>query len=1197
MLLEAGANPNLHNKVSLDNHFDNFLDFYLTFFYFQHFYTPLHLALKRQHSTVALALLRSGAEFELEDSAGDRAIHYVARHNLVAVCQWLTASNFSSSTSLNSSFSTTTTTINGNSPSPSTNSTNSTSNSTSNFLQQPRCAVNSPNKSGLYPLHIAAKSGHIEIVRALCLAGSTIDPKDHDSMVPQICAIAQSHNDIADLLTRLLNGRQKVEEYIGQLSQIGMPPLSRLKLRIFGHCGSGKSTLIESMKCGYFSSWFRRSKATVVPVQNGSSNAVNSGYGGVFSPVHSMLRSKQGSISSLRSSVSTSASTFVIGRSNGSSIRPSVIQTVSGRIAATISAASPSQTPSPTPTPAPQLLSHQQTPNHYENATKGIDVQQVYIGGIGDLSIWEFSGNPVYYQLYDHFLADEIHFSCTTSLNAVVFRLSDPPEVQLSSITFWLAFIASRQAIVEPLLYGGRSSSSLRVILVATHADLASRGEMSEPEMEVHLRWLLEAVNRRFWTTFSIHPTIFMMDASVAGSAGMKALKAHLSAAKASVLGSPELPRTTRFLDSALTFLNLYRKASVNFPVLSARLFKEMIRSQINPLASEDHFRELLQQLVILGEVVYLKSPTLSSSSEDVILNVCDKSSTVGGVSSSVSSNSISAFSDDDQLVLCPRWLTCEVLGTLLPLKCNPSSYLHSSQLNLGLSTTMTAAYQQSNSSRINGILSIDEFQELYTEVDALDLLQLLESLQLCTQNDRSGDIEYEFPCFILSGDLEAALEGRFQYRENAVYHGLVYSRVGSSGGGGSLKSSELSSSSNGTILSSIFPRIQAQLRTELRHHPSFDVDELQNCFKYSLFSTCGGGDTSDTSDLEGGGDSTKLQSQSLVMIVSVDTVSDWIELRFCGPYELRREVFFFAAEMAAVVERTILEVAPGLLLRKAFFSPDQLKNSSPKEAQYSLYSSATLMRAMLLENASAQKSAKGNSTSTSSTSTSTSALLKRKVRTDDGLVEERLADVLTFGIVNLAEIGHPAYPNVPGNGSSSSGAVIEPTLVHELHSSNLSVLTKQQLCSLLDPPESIGRDWCMLGILLGMTDKLPKLDTTPTPTSAGNAGGFSWPKDSSSLNLHPTTLSPTSRVIEECIRNPSCTIKTLVEKLTELNRTDAVEVILQTGPLLRIHPLSSLPEEGAVYNDETNASSSSASHSLGISTSMSHTSSSNLSR
>src|SRR5699024_7989785 len=123
--------------------------------------------------------------------------------------------------------------------------------------------------------------------------------------------------------------------------------------------------------------------------------------------------------------------------------------------------------------------------------------------------------------------------------------------------------------------------------------------------------------------------------------------------------------------------------------------------------------------------------------------------------------------------------------------------------------------------------------------------------------------------------------------------------------------------------------------------------------------------------------------------------------------------------------------------------------------------------------------------------------------------------------------------------------------------------LTKQKLCALLDPPESIGRDWCMFGILLGMTDKLPKLD----PTTGS--------KDS----LFSATQSPTARVIEECIRNANCTIKTLVEKLSELNRFDAVEVLLQTGPLLKTFPLSSLPEEGTVYNDESSHTS------LGVST------------
>ncbi len=39
-----------------------------------------------------------------------------------------------------------------------------------------------------------------------------------------------------------------------------------------------------------------------------------------------------------------------------------------------------------------------------ENSTLGIDCQQVTISGVGDLSIWEFSGHESYFQLYDHFI-------------------------------------------------------------------------------------------------------------------------------------------------------------------------------------------------------------------------------------------------------------------------------------------------------------------------------------------------------------------------------------------------------------------------------------------------------------------------------------------------------------------------------------------------------------------------------------------------------------------------------------------------------------------------------------------------------------------------------------------------------------------------------------------------------------------------
>lgn len=892
----------------------------------------MHLALKRQHSTVAMLLLKAGADYELSDDGGERAVHYVARYNLVNICQWL--------------------------------------------CQVARSEVNVPNKQGLYPLHIAAKSGHIEIVRTLCLAGSVVDQKDKDSIIPQICAIAQSHNDIANLLTRLRNERQK-EEFIAQLTPTNHP-LQRVKLKIFGYSGSGKSTLIESLKCGYFSSWFRRSKVASTPtLKKAHTNGTNGTTNGHTTPDSNSI------ISTI---------------SNGNSFN--------------------------------HLY------QHYETQTKGIDCQQVYISGVGDLSIWEFSGHPCYYQVYDHFIGDN---DC---LHAIVFRLSDPVEVQRENIFFWLHFIQSRIPITEPLLFCGKSNQHAKIILIATHADLATQS-MSLEEIDLHLKDIMDKVNSRFRHVFDIHANIFMMDANVAGSVGMKQLKQYLQSTKQSMV--QELPFATGFLDSVLTFLNLFRKVSSNFPILTYSQFKDMIRSQINPLSSEEHCKELVQQLEIMGEIIFLKANTANNY---------------------------------DLLVLNPKWLNCDIVGTLLLMKDDPN-YM------LGL-----------NKTKIMGMYSIDEFQEKFTDVDALDLLQLLESLSICTANDHSGDIEYEFPCFILNGDLEEILD-RFQYQDNCAYHGIMFHCE--------------KSVPTGLLLTSQFPRLQANLRSELRQHPTYNVDDLHNCFKFSYFT---------------------VEENSLMVIFSVNSEHNAIDVRFCGSMDLRRECFFFMQEMITIVENTFSQCLPGLFVAKSYYSSEQLRI---KRKSLSLYSSSTLMKSMLLCPAK-----------------STATILKKKVKSDDGVAEEKIGDILCFGICDLTEI------NV------TSG---EPTLANELHSSNLSLLTKQKLCTLLDPPETIGRDWCMLGILLGMTDKLPKLDP-----------GTNAP------------LSPTARVIEECVRNVNCTIKTLVEKLSELNRFDAIEIILQTGPLLRIFPLTSLPEEGVVYNDESSHTS------LGVST-LSHTSSSNLSR
>ncbi|KPM03269.1 ankyrin repeat domain containing protein 9 [Sarcoptes scabiei] len=954
-------------------------------------YTPLHLALKRQHSLVAILLLKAGADYELADDNGERAIHYAARFNLISIAQWLCQSN--------------------------------------------RCQVNVPNKHGLYPLHIAAKSGHIEIVRTLCLAGSVVDQKDQDSIIPQICAIAQSHNDVADLLTRLRNERQK-EEFIGQLMPINDQRLNRIKLKIFGHCGSGKSTLIESMKCGYFSSWFRRSKTTTNSTFLRKPFAAANG-----SSIIDPISARNISLNNINNkNVDRNQNPMI---QNGQSCQNLSALSKTSTNLKTSSNTTNANFSSPTTT-----MSFKTTePSIHgpvsirQSQTKGIDCQQAYISNVGDLSIWEFSGHPCYHQIYDHFIGD------SHCLHAIVFRLCDPVQIQLDGIFYWLYFIQSRTPIQEPLLFCGKSQQPAKVILIATHADIAQQFRTTD-EIQNDLRLVMNKVDSVFKNVFDLHGQIFMIDANNAGSIEMKQLKQYLSQAKQTIV--QDLPPTTGFLDSVLTFLNLFRKVSPNFPVLSLNQFKDMIRSQINPLSSDDHFKELVQQLETMGEIIFLKQTILT---------------------------------DCDLLVLNPKWLNCDIVGTLMMMKEDPN-YL------INLSKT-----------RIMGIYSIDEFQEKFPDVDALDLLQLLESLSICAQNDRSGDIEYEFPYFNFSGDLEEILD-QFQFKDNCSYHGIVY------------HCDRSLDRFYGSLLTCLFTRIQTNLSNELRKHPTFNVYDLHNCLKFSYFSHDDG---------------------RLMAIFSYNSSAQSIEIRFCGPIENRSDCFFFMQEMTNIVEQTLAKCMPGLTILKSYLSPSQLKT---QRKNLSLYSSSALMRTLLMSSASNSKNI-------------ANSLLKKKVASDDGLIEERIGDIICFGILNLTEI------------NQTSG---EPTLANELHSSNLSLLTKQKLCSLLDPPESIGRDWCMFGILLGMTDKLPKLDP------GANA-----------------QLSPTARVIEECVRNVNCTIKNLVEKLTELNRFDCVNVILQTGPLLRMFPLSSLPEEGIIYNDESSHTS------LGVST-LSQTSSSNLS-
>jgi len=65
------------------------------------------------------------------------------------------------------------------------------------------------------------------------------------------------------------------------------------------------------------------------------------------------------------------------------------------------------------------------------------------------------------------------------------------------------------------------------------------------------------------------------------------------------------LPQTLGILDATVSILPDWRRVLAEFPVVSWTTFVEYIRSRVNVLATEEHMRELINQLHFLGEVYF----------------------------------------------------------------------------------------------------------------------------------------------------------------------------------------------------------------------------------------------------------------------------------------------------------------------------------------------------------------------------------------------------------------------------------------------------------------------------------------------------------------------------------------------------------------------------------------------------------------
>ncbi|KAJ8929568.1 hypothetical protein NQ314_017732 [Rhamnusium bicolor] len=406
---------------------------------------------------------------------------------------------------------------------------------------------------GDYPIHIACALGLLEIVHTLCSLGCSVEvptskglfplhlasKNGHISVVRCLCAAGcnidvRNSDKIRADITALKYGHNDIAELLDRLRATGQRDIFARQL-----VPTSRPALRISLRllghCGV-----------------GKTAVIKSLGAGLFSSLFRRSSSLQSNKSRPSSPINTQIEMDITCRQNS--------------------------------------LSFESTANY--QSTNGIHVQNMDISGVGDITIWEFSGQENYFPIYHHFL-----WPSPYTVTAILFSLDDSPSTQVQQVCYWLNFLLARQAADLP------SAEYGQILLIATHVDL-TRAVKTQ-----HGEWIcsdaqktLESVGKLLPHVPNLMPNIIIMDSNVPASYAFKQLKSVLSTLKQDCI-QQTIGTWTGLLENTLTWLVILQKDYEQFPVLTRSAFAELLRSQVNLLASDDHIQELLQQLHSMGEV------------------------------------------------------------------------------------------------------------------------------------------------------------------------------------------------------------------------------------------------------------------------------------------------------------------------------------------------------------------------------------------------------------------------------------------------------------------------------------------------------------------------------------------------------------------------------------------------------------------
>lgn len=212
------------------------------------------------------------------------------------------------------------------------------------------------------------------------------------------------------------------------------------------------------------------------------------------------------------------------------------------------------------------------------------------------------------------------------------------------------------------------------------------------------------------------------------------------------------------------------------------------------------------------------------------------------------------------------------------------------------------------------------------------------------------------------------------------------------------------------------------------------------------------------------------------------------LEIQLRGPDSERSRCYAMLDTLCGMAEGLLAVTLPGLLTTRHYLSPQQLREH---HGPVMLYQPRDFFRAQ----------ARGENALTNTM----------------GGYRESFVSIVALGCIHVYKQG---------------------SLGGDVPVSEISHLARRKLSRMLDPPDTLGKDWCLLAMNLGLSELAAKY--SPGPNGTPPTDPFSVP-------------SPTGAILHDWSQHPGSTIGVLLTKLRELGRRDAADFLLKAAPVFRV--------------------------------------------